>query len=249
MNIEELSKAQLILLTILINFVTSVATGILTVSLLDQAPQVVTQTINRVVDRTIEKVSETVPSIVQPSPAPSTQDLVMSAIATNAGLTAALYDAKTGTSTPALTLGVFIPDARLVVTADRETLPQEVLVEFANDTRAKAAFSHRDSGLVVYKFADSVTVPKIATPQLVSSKDLKLGQTAIAIGIDGSASTGIVSRISSSGVHTTLPDIGAGSVVVNLSGDLIGVVARGTTKGLLVNTETITTVMKSAAKP
>ena len=34
MNIEELSKSQLILLTILVNFVTSVATGILTVSLL-----------------------------------------------------------------------------------------------------------------------------------------------------------------------------------------------------------------------
>ena len=33
MNIEELSKSQLILLTILVNFVTSVATGILTVSL------------------------------------------------------------------------------------------------------------------------------------------------------------------------------------------------------------------------
>jgi len=38
MDFEGLSKSQLILLTILVNFVTSVATGILTVSLLDYAP-------------------------------------------------------------------------------------------------------------------------------------------------------------------------------------------------------------------
>ena len=70
MNIEELSKAQLILLTILVNFVMSVATGIMTVSLLDQAPPVVTQAINRVVDRTVERVVQAVPSV-----APSSQSL------------------------------------------------------------------------------------------------------------------------------------------------------------------------------
>ena len=36
---EHLNKQQLILLTLLISFVTSIATGIVTVSLMDQAPQ------------------------------------------------------------------------------------------------------------------------------------------------------------------------------------------------------------------
>jgi S1-C subfamily serine protease len=56
MDIEHLNKSQLILLTLLITFVTSIATGIVTVSLMQQAPPVVAQTINRIVERTVEKV-------------------------------------------------------------------------------------------------------------------------------------------------------------------------------------------------
>ena len=56
MDIEDLNKSQLIILTLLTSFVTSIATGILTVYLLQQVPTPITQTINRVVQQTVEKV-------------------------------------------------------------------------------------------------------------------------------------------------------------------------------------------------
>lgn len=61
MDIKDLNKTQLILLTLLITFVVSIATGIVTVSLMNQMPKRATQTINNVIQRTIEKVTTTTP--------------------------------------------------------------------------------------------------------------------------------------------------------------------------------------------
>ena len=83
MDVKELNKSQLILLAILLSFITSIATGIVTVTLLQQAPISVTTPINRVVQQTVEKITQiegkpTVQTVVVKE-----EDLVVDAIAKN----------------------------------------------------------------------------------------------------------------------------------------------------------------------
>lgn len=230
MNLEELSKSQLILLTILVNFVTAVATGILTVSLLDHAPAVVTQTVNRIVDHTVETVTQAAPAAVvkAATPAPSTEDLVTAAIAADAARLAWIYDPKTGTSTTALAIGTYLPKARAVATVSLASLPKEVVIEFPNGSIASASLSREGGGVTIYGFADKAVLPTTSAPTLLGASDLKIGQTVLAIANDGSAATGILSRVANDGIHTTLPDMGAGAAAVDLSGNLIGLAATST---------------------
>lgn len=246
MDIEELSKSQLILLTILVNFVTSVATGILTVSLLDHAPAFVTQTVNRVVERTIETVAAAAPAAIIQAPAPSNQDLVTAAIGAAALRAVALYAAETGTSTPAIAIGTYLPKSRAIATAAQDALPKEVLIEFTDGSFIPASLAHEGGGISIYGFSDKAVLPKATSPVLVSASELKLGETALALGADGFAATGIVARVSAKGVYTTLPDIGAGSAAVNLAGNVIGIGAGGS-PGLLISADTITTLLTATS--
>jgi len=246
MNIEELSKSQLILLTILVNFVTSVATGILTVSLLDHAPAFVTQTVNRVVERTIETVTQAVPAVITQSPAPSNQDLVTAAIGADATRAVAIYAVETGTSTPAIAIGTYLPKARAIATAAQGSLPNEVLIEFSGGFSIAASLAHEGNGIAIYGFADGATLPKVTVPTLIAASELKLGETVLALSADGSASTGIIARVSAKGIYTTLPDIGAGSAAVDLSGNLVGIGA-GVTPGLLISAGMITSLLTATS--
>ncbi len=246
MNIEELSKSQLILLTILVNFVTSVATGILTVSLLDHAPAFVTQTVDRVVERTIETVAAAAPAAIIQAPAPSNQDLVTAALGIDAARAVVIYAAETGTSTPPITVGTFLSKSRAIATAALDALPKEILVEFQNGSYIAASLAHEGSGIAIYGFSDAAVLPKVSSPLLVAASDLKLGETALALSADGTAATGIVARVSAKGIHTTLPDIGAGSAVVNLSGNLIGIGA-GATPGFLISADKITALLAATS--
>src|SRR6185312_12408728 len=85
-TMEDLTKTQIVLLTLLVSFIVSIATGIITSSLLAQAPQGVTQTIERVVEQTVEQVAPTSTATggttVKETTVVSEDDAVQSSIAT-----------------------------------------------------------------------------------------------------------------------------------------------------------------------
>jgi len=158
----------------------------------------------------------------------------------------AIYNAKEGTSTPAIAIGTYLPKARAVATASLDSLQKEVLVVFANGVTSPASLVRAGGGITIYGFADGATLPKVDSPELIAAHDLKLGATALAITADGSAVTGIISRVGEEGIRTTLPDIGTGSAVVDLSGDLIGIAAGGEV-GLLITADNILTLLAATS--
>ncbi len=228
MNIEDLTKSQLLLLMLLMSFVTSVATGILTVSLLDQVPPIVTQTVNRIVEHTVETaVPAQTAAVVKATPAvlaPTTEDLTIAALSALSARTVYIYSDKTGTTTPALAIGVYLPKARAVATRTGSIgLPSQALIGFPDGSTAEVSLSHSTDAIVIYGFADKAALPAAGIPALVDPATLKIGETVLALDKNGAAVTGFVSKTDSGTGSTTLPATPRGSAVVDLSGNIVGI--------------------------
>jgi hypothetical protein len=254
MDIEELSKAQLLMLMLLVNFVTSIATGILTVSLLDQAPANVTQTVNRIVDHTIETIATSSPlaGIVAP-PVTITKTIIQNstdqlpaAVAAAASRSVLLYDSA-GTSTPVLSVGTYLPKARAVVVASQTGLPNSVVVAFPDGSSVSASLSHTGATITVYGFGDKAVLPNASSPILVMRANLKAGETVVALTSDGSAVAGIISKVDDTGVHTNLPLIPSGNSAVDLSGNVVGISSG--VAGLYFPADKITTLLNATTTP
>ncbi len=238
MDIEDLSKTQLLLLTILVNFVVSIATGVLTVSLLDAAPTTVTQTVNRIVDHTIETVTTQVPTIGKDA-TPSSEELLTSAIAIDAAHTVTIKY-KIGSQTLSTT-GFYLPSSKLVM-AGRGDLPGHITVVFPGGAALEADKSASDGSLIRYAFPADATLPQATAVKFVPSSSLKQGQTLIGLTADGKAVTGIVGKVDADGIHAELPSVSAGAPIVNLSGEFIGI----STGGDLILTADRITALQSA---
>jgi len=201
MDIEKLNKSQIVLLTLFISFVTSIATGIVTVTLMDQAPPGVTQTINRVVERTIETV---VPvegqkiTVVKEQVIVKEEDLVVSAIEKNTDSVVQISKIENGKETP-LGLGIILSKSGLVVTDERIVAQEHKLtalykgesfdvISVPIQSEQKFAFLKLNIPAVDTAGGDNESAgePKPAIefmPVVLADSDtLKLGQTAIALG-------------------------------------------------------------------
>lgn len=129
MKIDDLSKTQLILLGLLISFVTSIATGIVTVSLMDQAPPGLTQTVNRVVEKTIETVVPGKTIKVEVPVVMTEEDLILAAVEKATPTVATLSDMGTG-----FYIGA---DKFVIVVSSASTSPE---LKVVNPTATSTAF-------------------------------------------------------------------------------------------------------------
>lgn len=194
---EGLNKTQLILLALLVSFVTSIATGIVTVTLMDQAPAGVTQTINRIVERTVERVVPSSPG------APKTviiksEDFIIEAVKKNSGSVVKISifaQNEKGETIKGEPLGVgFIVSTDGIVALDSDIVSDETkyTVTLTDEKIFKANTLQQDekNGLALIKIVPSndketIRLSPVELSDLSGDNSLRLGQTVIALGGKG----------------------------------------------------------------
>lgn len=233
MDLEHLTKHQIVLLTLLVSFMTSIVTGIVTVSLMEQAPVSVTRTVNQIVERTVQTV---VPSVSQSAAVASTKtvvvkddDLVAQSIQT-LQKSVIRITAKGGNDLVAR--GVLI-DTKGTALTDRRALAESGADAFdailSDGTRVALSVkeSATSSPLALVSVAVG-TSSAIAAAPLADLSKVNLGQSVIRIGGTGvdAVGEGVIAMLPSrSGdmIESTVNSSTPGSILTNLFGAVIGI--------------------------
>jgi len=228
---EDLNKHQLILLTLLVSFVTSIATGIITFTLLQEAPIEVTQTINRVVERTIKTVTPAEngdKAVVKEVQIVKEEDLILQSIEAS---TKSLVRIKTlGFDGVEIVVGLGLVVHEGVVVMDGRSFSEGVnyTILFQDNKAYSVAKTYSTNGVVFLKVGKPANEKYTFHPALLGNiNSLKLGQTVIRVSgkTTNSVLIGRVSELETSGKIITdirYSKTEPGSPLLNLSGEIIG---------------------------
>ena len=209
---EHLTKSQIVLLTLFVSFVSSMATGIVVVTLMQQAPEPVMQSITNVVERTIEKITPTIVEKPGKTIVLKDEDLMVAAIDRNNKSVVSFRMGNEDGDVLLAGIGTLVSEDGLVIT-DKANVGGGVLLTTFNgvkyalevlpvtDETNKLALGRLTP---VTPLASTTPAVKFTPVTLSDTAVLKVGQTAIAIaGRDGkSIVTGLISGLDT---HTATP--------------------------------------------
>lgn len=234
---EDLTKQQLVLLTLLVSFVSSIATSISVVSLLNEEPQTITQTINRIVEKTIERVvpEEIRPNFTLLSPksplVASESDSTVVAVETNLPKMVTIWSGKTtGEEKIERGLGFAVSSDGLVVT-DKNILDEgtEYSASFPDRKTYQAVkvYTDKNSDLAILKLRDEKGENATITPFVsFAPNEPKLGAPVIALGgkEGGTVYQGIVSEKIKTRLVTSIlfKQVDRGGPSFGIDGKIIG---------------------------
>lgn len=263
MEIEKLTKSQIVLLTLLVSFVTSMATGIVTVSLMEQAPPAIAQTVNRVVERTVERVVPQESQVATPAVVTTEKtvvvresDLIAQAVKDASPAIVRLYERQGGTEA-FIGFGVAISDSRLLTDSVAVT-EGSTLVTRDGDTIIEFRVTERNSSLgvaVLEKATSSSAHPW--TPISMSTKAPTLGQTVVTLTGEKipRIGQGIVTTVGEGTVlETTIEptETLSGGPLITVDGELIGLrtgVSRTSANGGFITIQSIRNMLSTGSVP
>jgi len=233
MDIKDLNKSQLIMLAIFLSFITSIATGITTVTLMQQAPPSVTVPINHVVQQTVDKIEQVEGKTVTQTVVVKEEDLVVDAISKNQ--TAVFTLSKQGYDLNGAPIEIPIGRAFAVstdnfVVTDANLAPEGGVYFLKDDSGTfKAGLIGTDkSGVTFLKIGDPVDgKSKLAytVPNFGDVTQMKTGQEVILLG--NTVTTSIFEG--NTNISLSVGKDNAGGMVMNLDGDAIGIALSGDT--------------------
>lgn len=202
---EHLTKSQIVLLCLFVSFVSSMATGIVTVTLMQQAPKPVMQSITNVVEKTIEKITPTIVEKPGKTVVVKDEDLMVAAIDRNNKSVVSFRIGDESGDVRLAGIGTVVSQDGLIIT-DKANLGGGVLLTTFNGVKYALEVlptTDEKSTLALARLTP-VTPPASTTPATIfipvtlsDTSVLKVGQTAIAIaGRDGkSIVTGLISSL------------------------------------------------------
>ncbi len=234
MNLEQLTKHQIVLLTLLVSFVTSIATGIVTVALMDQAPAGVTRVVNQIVEHTIERV---VPSTQGAAVVTTEKTVVVKdddlAAQSIAQVQKSMIRITTVGGDLLIARGVII-DAKGTALTDRSALYLSGADSFeailASGERVPAVLrpgSATSSAAAILDLAVG-TSTGFAPAKLADPKKLVLGQSVIRIGGKGADTVGggVVAMLPNKDtpdlIAASVSSVTPGSILITIFGEIIG---------------------------